>query len=251
MHLYTPQHLSRLRNTDWHLQSLYDFLPQIGITVIQANFSRYVVDVNRPNIQDSLIGKYHKSAIYTCDTWHDPILSDDTADLMIHDRMSNYYQPYHNALEKILNRAKRQFGYAHLLDLHSFHGPLHESICLGSRNNKTAKTLHPYMHDALSSTFSNIANNKIFCGGFITQEYGAMDDIQALQIELRYSEYLKEGTYEGDRFPEIDSFKFEHTKRRLRQAFQEVIQSQPAKSSKTYYSSGNHSVATSLARRVP
>ena len=107
------------------------------------------------------------------------------------------------------------------------------------------------MHDALSSAFSNIANNKIFCGGFITQKYGAMDDIEALQIELRYSEYLKDGTYDGDRFPEIDPLKFDYTKERLKRAFQEIIQLQSTQPSKIYYFSGNHSAVTSLARRVP
>src|SRR5260221_8665287 len=35
-------------DTDWHLPRLYDFLGELGATVIVANLSRYVIDVNRP-----------------------------------------------------------------------------------------------------------------------------------------------------------------------------------------------------------
>lgn len=232
------------------MQSLYDFLSEIGITVIQADFSRYVVDVNRPHISETLVGKYNKSAIYTSDTWHDPILSGDATDLMIHDRMINYYHPYHHTLFQILSNTREQFGHAYLFDLHSFDGFINDSICLGSRDNQTAPTLHPLTRNALSHDFTSIAENKIYRGGFITQKYGAMDNVQALQIELRYTEYLKERTYEGDRFPDIDPLKFESTKKRLKRAFQEIVRSKSAQP-KIYYSSGNHLAATSLARRAP
>jgi len=35
-------------DTDWHLARAYDFLDALDATVIAANFSRYVIDVNRP-----------------------------------------------------------------------------------------------------------------------------------------------------------------------------------------------------------
>src|SRR5205085_6623786 len=39
---------ARRPDTDWHLPRLYDFLGDLGATVITATHSRYVVDVNRP-----------------------------------------------------------------------------------------------------------------------------------------------------------------------------------------------------------
>jgi N-formylglutamate deformylase len=44
---FTPYILQLLPNTDWHLDKLYNFLPSLGITVLQANYSRYIVDLNR------------------------------------------------------------------------------------------------------------------------------------------------------------------------------------------------------------
>ena len=38
----------RASDTDWHLPHLYDFLEELDATMVIANYSRYVVDVNRP-----------------------------------------------------------------------------------------------------------------------------------------------------------------------------------------------------------
>ena len=54
--LCTDLHLKTLRNTDWHLRELYDFLPALGVHVVQADFSRYVIDPNR-NLKEPLFGK--------------------------------------------------------------------------------------------------------------------------------------------------------------------------------------------------
>jgi N-formylglutamate deformylase len=38
-----------LPDTDWHVRELYAFARELGASVIAANFSRYVVDLNRPS----------------------------------------------------------------------------------------------------------------------------------------------------------------------------------------------------------
>jgi len=37
-----------LPDTDWHIPKLYDFLGSMNVSVLQANYSRYVIDLNRP-----------------------------------------------------------------------------------------------------------------------------------------------------------------------------------------------------------
>ena len=34
-------------DTDWHLEHLYDFAPSLGVTMIYAKYSRWVIDLNR------------------------------------------------------------------------------------------------------------------------------------------------------------------------------------------------------------
>ncbi len=49
---FTPEHLQSLPNTYWHLDKLYNFLPNLGITVMQANYSRLTeFTANRENPQ--------------------------------------------------------------------------------------------------------------------------------------------------------------------------------------------------------
>src|SRR5262245_47292739 len=35
-------------DTDWHVDRLYDFLPALGASILQATHSRFVIDLNRP-----------------------------------------------------------------------------------------------------------------------------------------------------------------------------------------------------------
>src|ERR1700682_1271647 len=37
-----------LTDTDWHVDRLYDFAPELGASLIAARYSRYVIDLNRP-----------------------------------------------------------------------------------------------------------------------------------------------------------------------------------------------------------
>ena len=41
-----------VEDTDWHLDLLYDFLDDIGASVIKPCYSRYVIDLNRPPDDD-------------------------------------------------------------------------------------------------------------------------------------------------------------------------------------------------------
>jgi N-formylglutamate deformylase len=43
-----------LADTDWHVRELYAFAEELGASVIAANYSRYVVDLNRPPSDESL-----------------------------------------------------------------------------------------------------------------------------------------------------------------------------------------------------
>ena len=43
-----------LPDTDWYVDKLYDFLPDLGVSTLRANYSRYVVDLNRAPDNSSL-----------------------------------------------------------------------------------------------------------------------------------------------------------------------------------------------------
>ena len=41
-------------DTDWYVDKLYYFLPDLGVSTLRANYSRYVVDLNRAPDNSSL-----------------------------------------------------------------------------------------------------------------------------------------------------------------------------------------------------
>ena len=43
-----------LPDTDWHVRQLYTFPESLGAGIVAANFSRYVVDLNRPSTDEAL-----------------------------------------------------------------------------------------------------------------------------------------------------------------------------------------------------
>ena len=43
-----------LSDTDWHVRRLYAFTAEMGANVLAANFSRYVVDLNRPTSNEAM-----------------------------------------------------------------------------------------------------------------------------------------------------------------------------------------------------
>ena len=43
-----------LPDTDWHVARLYDFVEDLGASMIVASFSRYVVDLNRSSGDEAL-----------------------------------------------------------------------------------------------------------------------------------------------------------------------------------------------------
>jgi N-formylglutamate amidohydrolase len=47
----TPAGLD-MPDTDWHVAKLYDFANRLGASVLVAQYSRYVIDLNRPASDD-------------------------------------------------------------------------------------------------------------------------------------------------------------------------------------------------------
>ncbi len=58
-----------LSNNDWFLNELYNFLERLNITTVSANYSRYVIDVNRDISLRNHAEDYTKSLVYQKSTF--------------------------------------------------------------------------------------------------------------------------------------------------------------------------------------
>lgn len=194
-----------LPDTDWHLERLYDFLDELGASIIVATHSRYVIDLNRPTDNANLypgqdttglcpIDTFHKEAVY-----RDGKLPDDTE---IQRRIAAYWFPYHTALATELQRIRSEHGVAMLWDAHSicsvvprfFDGRLPD-FNIGTASGTSCDPIlgERLLAAARKVTHYSAVLNGRFKGGHITRHYGKPErNIHAVQLELAEATYMEE-----------------------------------------------------------
>ncbi|WP_082401473.1 N-formylglutamate amidohydrolase, partial [Achromobacter xylosoxidans] len=109
-------------DTDWHLDTLYQFADALGASVLGARYSRYVVDLNRPPNDESLYPGQTKTGLCPTHTFrgealyqHNAALTDDERE----HRLQTYWQPYHAKLREELDRIRAEHGTVLLWEAHS------------------------------------------------------------------------------------------------------------------------------------
>ncbi len=212
-----------LSPVDWHLEKLYDFLPELGITVLQATHSRYVVNLNRA-LKEPLFGPERVSVVSKNTCFGKPLYDRKPNRIEVGERIDRYYLPYHRRLTRILDAMVRDFGRVYLVDLHSYYlGPAVD-VCLGNVNETTCseRLIGSFERAFLRHDFNTVRNEK-WLGGHITRHYGSMDNIETLQVELRFPAYLEGTAFEEEEVPEWDSDKSRNAKIRVQNVFTEVI----------------------------
>jgi N-formylglutamate deformylase len=208
---------------DWHLERLYDFLPELGIITIQATHSRYVVNLNR-GPDTPLFGHERFSVVPDATCFGRLLYDNEPEQSEVEERVNKYFVPYHRRLNRILGKMVKDFGWAYLLDLHSYYRGPEVDVCLGNANETTcSEDLIGGFERALNRHDFRVTRNDVWVGGYITRNYGNMDNIEALQIELRFPAYLEGGNFEEDEIPGWDSVKFRNAKKRLHEAFSDVM----------------------------
>ncbi|MEM7252582.1 MAG: N-formylglutamate amidohydrolase [Pseudomonadota bacterium] len=185
-----PTYRAFLPHQDWHLRTLYDFLPALGVETVAAEYSRYVVDPNR-RLQEPHFGRFWKSVASETTPKGDALYEVLPDESQIEARVRRVYQPYHETLDRALARRVSRFGYAYLLDLHSYGLAEHTVVSLGDASGQSCdEAFIELVESAFAAADMPVTRNKPFNGGHITRHYGALPNVQALQIELPYCLYL-------------------------------------------------------------
>jgi N-formylglutamate deformylase len=198
---FASEAISGLPMTDWHLDQLYDFLPDLGIVTLIATQSRFVADCNRPPDGGALYpGRFETGMIPTRTFDGDPVWTEVPDAEWIAEAQTRVWQPYHDRLEALLGEWRRRFGKVALLDLHSVSSQpnlisprLEQDVFLGDREGRSAE---PWVRDAVRQAYETggftVAVNRPYKGGYITDHYGRPPVVQALQIEMAERVYLDE-----------------------------------------------------------
>ncbi|MDE0658036.1 MAG: N-formylglutamate deformylase [Gammaproteobacteria bacterium] len=198
-----------LPDTDWRVDELYDFAADLGATALRANYSRYIVDLNRPPDGASLYPGRPVTEVCPLELFSgEPIYKDgrepDAGE--IERRRVAYWQPYHDRLEAELARASERHGHVILYDCHSiapivprlFDGRL-PALNLGTNHGLSC---NPAIQDVAveqlaASGYAHAVNGR-FIGGYITRHYGRPDeDRHVLQMEIAQDAYMDAATPES------------------------------------------------------
>ncbi|MEZ5308925.1 MAG: N-formylglutamate amidohydrolase [Pyrinomonadaceae bacterium] len=203
--LYVPEMMAAPDDTDWHLDLLYDFAHELGITTIIPKYSRWVIDLNREPESTPLYddGRLTTDLCPVTDFNGNSIYKDGRPKVSDEDRkerIEKYFSPYHSAIDAYLEGFRDEHGIALLFDGHSIrrHVPTIQEFpfpdfILGDNLGKS--TFEDLSLIALS-TFDdefNASYNTPFRGGYITRSKGRPETgIHAMQLEMSKDLYMSE-----------------------------------------------------------
>ncbi|QJE00501.1 N-formylglutamate deformylase [Massilia forsythiae] len=200
-------------DTDRHLDRLYAFAEELGVSLLSARWSRYLIDLNRPPEDSSLYPGRDTTGLCPVDTFarerlYRPGREPDADE--IEERLARYWQPYHRQLQAELARLRALHGQVVLWDAHSiasrvprfFDGRLPD-LNFGSADGKSCA---PALQDALQEALRRFqvsaapARERLtfvfdgrFKGGHITRAYGRPEQgVHAIQLEMCQCLYMDE-----------------------------------------------------------
>lgn len=202
----------RAPDTDWHVSRLYTFARELGASMLVPRYSRYVVDLNRPEDDTSLYPGQNTTGL--CPTVRftgEPVYLQGQAPSPeeVDQRVDTYWRPYHDALAAELVRLKAGHGRVVLWEAHSIRGsglPFLFEGRLPDLNLGTAAgaSCSPGLQQRLEAVLGGqtdydwVANGR-FKGGHITRHYGRpAHGVEAVQLEISQRNYMDEDSYAYD-----------------------------------------------------
>jgi N-formylglutamate deformylase len=193
-----------VEDADWHLDRLYAFAHDLGASVLQPRFARYVIDLNRPPDNAPMYPGASNTELCPTRFFDGEALYAGAAPTAVEQerRRASYWQPYHDALAGELARLKQEHGYALLWDAHSirseipwlFDGVLPD-LNIGTNAGASAA---PSITEAVAAAaagdprYTRAVNGR-FKGGYITRHYGNPEEhVHAVQLEMTQKSYMRE-----------------------------------------------------------
>lgn len=229
---FVPERIAVPGDTDWFVHQLYDFAPEMGIAMISAKVSRWVIDLNRNPDEKPLYtdGRLITGLCPTTTFLGEPLYRDGRKQVgheEVKRRLETYFRPYHSKIQSLLDDLKSRHGRVLLWDCHSIRQKVETirkesfpDLILGDADGTSASP--GLIEGALSvldhSTYQT-RHNFPFKGGYITRHFGKPGSNQhALQLEMTKINYM------DDSEMKYDKVRAEKVRNVLKQVFQKLIE---------------------------
>ena len=207
------------QSEDGYVDLLFDQAPSFGAPLLRALFPRAYVDVNRS--RDELDPRMFSETVPApvdsrsnrvraglgvvpriVADGHD-IYSRKLKFLEVRRRLATFYDPYHDALTRLVGEALDRWGSAVLIDCHSMpsiggapfrKGERTIDFVLGDRyGSSCADSLTSLAEAVLTGMGYNVSRNAPYAGGYVASAYGRPErGVHVLQIEVNRALYLDE-----------------------------------------------------------
>lgn len=198
------------KDTDWWIDRLYAFAPQLGASVVRTAWSRTLVDPNRDPSGASLYPGQATTELCPTTTFDgEPLYRTGRApgEPEIALRRREYFEPYHRAVQRQIARLRARHRTIVLYDCHSIRSRI-PRLFSGELPNFNVGTFggascSPELTRRIEAQcdgarFSRVTNGR-FKGGYTTRHYGRPHDgVHAVQMELACRGYLREPAGEVD-----------------------------------------------------
>jgi N-formylglutamate deformylase len=201
------------QDADLFVDQLYDKAPALGATVLIAEVSRYVCDLNRSEADVdplAVVGAATTSPtaphglIWRRSTDGQNVLHAPLQPSEFNRRLVRFYRPYHEALTQLVHAKLERFGFVIVLAAHSMpssgraghtdSGNERADIVPGSRGGTTAASELIRTPEELARKRGwSVVHDQPYRGGFTTGHWGQPSRaIHALQVELNRRLYMDE-----------------------------------------------------------
>ncbi len=187
---------------DYLIDPVFEFT-DLKYSKISANYSRHLIDLNRPASGEALYSNQAETELCPTSTFDFQTIyqaGKEPDQTEVNRRIELYWQPYHDQLNAMIQTAVQNHGYCLLIDAHSiddevprfFEGHLPD-INVGTFSGQSCAAEYEHLVNEMltaQSEFSHVVNGR-FKGGHITRHYGRPHQhVHAIQLEHAKSCYL-------------------------------------------------------------
>ena len=188
--------------TDWKVDEIFKI---DGIKKVIANFSRVYCDVERLSDEEEPMFEKGAGFYYTkTDKGEDLRILDGADKRFVYNR---FYIPHHQSLENTVIQTVQEYGYASIIDCHSFSNaplerefnqyPTRPDICLGIDGFHTPDSLTREFVSFFTSQGLSVAINIPYTGTIVPLSLYQKDTrVKSIMIEINKRLYMNEETLE-------------------------------------------------------